>query len=107
MGGTSKDSRKDWGLGGLLLLEDQPDGKAAGTMIWGGLPNLIWASIFIRFCYLLSNILQWVDPTTGICGLFATQVVPTGDAKCAALNRGFEAAIYEQYKRSGIVSPRL
>lgn len=47
MGGTSKDKKKDWGLGGLLLLEDQQDGKAAGTMIWGGLPNLIWVSSLV------------------------------------------------------------
>lgn len=91
MGGTSKDKKKDWGLGGLLLLEDQQDGKAAGTMIWGGLPNLIW----------------WVDPKTGICGLYAGQVVPTGDAKCAALDRQFEAAMYEKYKQSELANSRL
>ena len=51
MGGTLKDSKKDWGLGGLLLLEDQPDGKAAGTMIWGGLPNLIWVSSIV-YCFV-------------------------------------------------------
>lgn len=44
MGGAAKEVEKDWGLGGLVLLGDQPDGKAAGTMIWGGLPNLIWVS---------------------------------------------------------------
>lgn len=44
MGGTQKDQKKDWGLGGLLLLHDQIDGKAAGSMIWGGLPNLTWVS---------------------------------------------------------------
>jgi hypothetical protein len=44
MGGTQKDQKKDWGLGGLFLLNDQADGKAAGTMIWGGLPNLTWVS---------------------------------------------------------------
>ncbi|KAJ4353082.1 hypothetical protein N0V95_003677 [Ascochyta clinopodiicola] len=91
MGGTSKDVKKDWGLGGLLLLEDQSDGKAAGTMIWGGLPNLIW----------------WVDRKTGLCGLYAGQVVPTGDAKCAALNRRFEAAIYEKYSQDKNGSARL
>ncbi|KAF2999277.1 hypothetical protein E8E13_003874 [Curvularia kusanoi] len=91
MGGTQKDSVKNWGLGGLLLLQDQADGKAAGTMIWGGLPNLIW----------------WVDPKTGLCGLYATQVVPTGDAKCAALNRKFEVAMYEKYQQSGLENPRL
>ncbi|KAF1933623.1 beta-lactamase family protein [Didymella exigua CBS 183.55] len=91
MGGTNKDVKKDWGLGGLLLAEDQPDGKATGTMIWGGLPNLNW----------------WVDRKTGICGLYAIQVLPTGDAKIAALDRSFEAGIYEKYKAGGSKSPRL
>jgi CubicO group peptidase (beta-lactamase class C family) len=91
MGGTSKNTKKDWGLGGLLLLDDQPDGKAAGTMIWGGLPNLVW----------------WVDRKTGLCGLYAGQVVPTGDDKCAALDRKFEAAMYEKYKQSGLAGSRL
>ncbi|KAF2630465.1 beta-lactamase/transpeptidase-like protein [Macroventuria anomochaeta] len=91
MGGTLKDSKRDWGLGGLLLTEDQPDGKAAGTMIWGGLPNLIW----------------WVDRRTGLCGLYAGQVIPTGDAKCAALDRSFEAGMYEKYEQSGLVNPRF
>lgn len=50
MGGTDKSQKKDWGLGGLLLLADQPDGKAAGTMIWGGLPNLIWVSDVLCNC---------------------------------------------------------
>jgi hypothetical protein len=49
MGGTEKSVKKDWGLGGLLLAEDQSDGKTAGTMIWGGLPNLNWVSSLIRF----------------------------------------------------------
>lgn len=44
MGGTDRSVKKDWGLGGLLLAEDQPDGKKAGTMIWAGLPNLGWVS---------------------------------------------------------------
>ena len=108
MGGAAKDLKKDWGLGGLLLTQDQPDGKAAGTMIWGGLPNLIWVStnvlIWLR---TRSDLLQWIDRKTGLCGLYATQVVPTGDAKCAALDRKFEEAMYEKYKQSGSVSPRL
>jgi hypothetical protein len=44
MGGTSKDIQKDWGLGGILLMSDSDDGKKAGTMIWGGYPNLVWVS---------------------------------------------------------------
>lgn len=46
MGGTDKDVKKDWGLGGVMLTKDQPDGKKAGTMLWGGYPNLLWVSSF-------------------------------------------------------------
>jgi hypothetical protein len=38
---------------------------------------------------------QWVDRKSDLCGLYAGQVLPTGDAKCAVLNRKFEAAMYE------------
>lgn len=34
----------NWGLGGLLYLEDLPGWRQKGTMIWGGLPNLSWVS---------------------------------------------------------------
>ena len=44
MGGIPKDIVKDWGLGGLLLDTDAPNGMKAETMVWGGLPNLIWVS---------------------------------------------------------------
>lgn len=42
MGGTPKEIKKNWGLGGVLMMQDGPDGKKAGTMLWGGFPNLIW-----------------------------------------------------------------
>jgi hypothetical protein len=83
MGGAPKDGEKDWGLGGLLMVSDTPNNKQAGTMIWGGMPNLIW----------------WVDPKVGICGLYAGQVLPPGDAKCAALMRKFEEGIYAMFAK--------
>lgn len=43
--GGSLGIRVDWGLGGLLYLEDLPDWRRKGTMIWGGTPNLSWVSI--------------------------------------------------------------
>jgi hypothetical protein len=47
MGGTPKNIKKDWGLGGVLVTSDLPDGRKNGTMIWGGAPNLIWVSVII------------------------------------------------------------
>ncbi|EMD67843.1 hypothetical protein COCSADRAFT_34624 [Bipolaris sorokiniana ND90Pr] len=71
---------KDHALGGVILTGDGPDGKKAGTMVWGGYPNLIW----------------WVDRKTGLCGIYGGQVVPPGDAKVCGLQRMFEAAMYER-----------
>jgi hypothetical protein len=45
MGGTPKHIKKDWGLGGVLILGDSEEGMKAGTMLWGGLPNLIWVRV--------------------------------------------------------------
>ncbi|KAF2639027.1 beta-lactamase/transpeptidase-like protein [Massarina eburnea CBS 473.64] len=84
MGGVSMGVDKDWGLGGLVITQDTPDGKKAGSMFWGGLPNLIW----------------FLDRKTGLCGLYASQVLPTGDATIAALARKFEAGMYELYGKS-------
>ncbi|KAF2823894.1 beta-lactamase/transpeptidase-like protein [Ophiobolus disseminans] len=92
MGGTPKHEIKDWGLGGMLLMSDDDEtGMKAGTMLWNGYPNMIW----------------WVDPSTGICGLFATQVVPPGDAKVVAVQRKFEKEMYEQFKEKSGAPSRL
>jgi hypothetical protein len=96
MGGSPKDVVKDWGLGGLLLTGDAPDGKKAGTMIWGGYPNLIWVrhvKLALGDGMLIAY--QWVDRKSDLCGLYAGQLLPTGDAKCAALNRKFEEGMYK------------
>lgn len=44
MGAMPTEARKDWGLGGLLLLDDLPGWRSKGTMCWGGAPNLSWVS---------------------------------------------------------------
>lgn len=59
-------------------MADGADGKKAGTMVWGGYPNLIW----------------WVDRKAGLCGIYAGQVIPPGDAKVCDLQRKFEAGMY-------------
>jgi hypothetical protein len=96
MGGTPKDVQKDWGLGGLLLMGDEKDGRKAGTMIWGGLPNLIWVS-WVTFALGMAMLTryQFVDRKSDLCGLYAGQVLPTGDAKIAALVRKFEEGMYK------------
>jgi hypothetical protein len=83
MGGTPKHISKDYGLGGVVITSDTPDGKKAGTMFWGGYPNLIW----------------WVDRKTGLCGIYAGQVVPPGDPTVAALTRKWEEGVYRLFER--------
>jgi CubicO group peptidase (beta-lactamase class C family) len=83
MGGTPKHISKDYGLGGVVITSDTPDGKKAGTMFWGGYPNLIW----------------WVDRETGLCGIYAGQVVPPGDPTVAALTRKWEEGVYRLFER--------
>ncbi|KAL8728318.1 MAG: hypothetical protein Q9166_005461 [cf. Caloplaca sp. 2 TL-2023] len=50
LGGLPGEMKKDYGLAGLLLLEDLPDSRRSGTLTWGGMPNLTWirqASVII------------------------------------------------------------
>ncbi|KZP25191.1 beta-lactamase/transpeptidase-like protein [Athelia psychrophila] len=69
-----------WGLGGKYSLEDLPERRKKGSLSWGGLPNLYW----------------WIDPKAGIAGLYASQVLPTGDKKSAEMFGEFEKGIYKQ-----------
>ncbi|KAF2676758.1 beta-lactamase/transpeptidase-like protein [Lentithecium fluviatile CBS 122367] len=91
MGGPEEGAEKDHALGGIVIMGDEEGGRRGGTMVWGGLPNLTW----------------FVDRKAGLCGLFATQVIPPGDGKCAELTRAFEKGVYELYEKSGGEVPAL
>ncbi|CAE7009272.1 hypothetical protein P3342_002988 [Pyrenophora teres f. teres] len=78
MSATPQAASKSWSLGGLLLLSDSPDGKKAGTMTWGGYPNLTW----------------FVDRTKGLTGLYASQVIPPGDSKSAEMSSLYQEGMY-------------
>lgn len=44
MGDMPVSTAKDWGLGGLLVMDDLPGWRGKGTLTWGGSPNLTWVS---------------------------------------------------------------
>lgn len=44
MGGMPPGTDCNWGLGGLLVMEDLKGWTKKGTMRWGGMPNLTWVS---------------------------------------------------------------
>ena len=48
LGALPLGSRKHWGLGGILLMEDMKGGRRSGTVAWGGIPNLFWVSCSCR-----------------------------------------------------------
>ncbi|KAK8170883.1 beta-lactamase/transpeptidase-like protein [Phyllosticta citrichinensis] len=91
MGGLPKGTDCDWGLGGLLNVEDVPGWRRAHSLSWGGLPNLTW----------------WIDRKAGLCGMFAGQLVPEGDAKAQALAQAFERDMYKRAAAGDMEAPRL
>lgn len=73
---------KTWGLGGLIVTDDTPDGRRAGSWSWAG----------------LSNTYFWVDPTQRVAGLILTQILPFCDAPVLDLFSQFEHAVYASYR---------
>ena len=71
---------KTWGLSFMINTERAPTGRSPGSLAWGGLAN----SYF------------WIDPTVGVGGVYATQVLPFADKKALPLFLAFEKTVYDQ-----------
>jgi CubicO group peptidase (beta-lactamase class C family) len=77
----------DFGLGGLINVEQVTGtGRAAGTMQWGGLPNLMW----------------WINRGDGICGCYFSQLLPSGDHRSFELYEQYERAIMKEFRDGGV-----
>ncbi|KAK7470286.1 hypothetical protein VKT23_001718 [Stygiomarasmius scandens] len=85
MCGTPFDTEVNWGLGGLLAMHDVEGKRKRGTLSWAGYPNLFW----------------WIDPTSEVCGYFATQILPPGEPTVTSLNSEWEYAAYDELKKLG------
>lgn len=70
---------KGWGLSFMILEQDAPTGRPAGSLSWAGMAN----SFF------------WIDPKNGIGGVYATQVIPFADTKSLPLAESFESLVYQ------------
>jgi len=57
------DSRWDHALGGAIVDREIPGQAARGTLYWSGLPNNHW----------------WIDRENGVCGYYASWLLPPGD----------------------------
>ena len=69
---------KSWGLSFQINEEKAPTGRPAGGLMWAGLANSYY----------------WIDPSTGIGGVYLTQILPFADKKSLPLYYDFEAAFY-------------
>jgi methyl acetate hydrolase len=69
---------KTWGLTFQINDERAPTGRPAGGLMWAGLANSYY----------------WIDPSTGIGGVYLTQVLPFADKKALPLYYAFETAFY-------------
>lgn len=75
-----KGTKVDWGLGSLLLTSDTPTMKN-GTAMWSGLPSLQWS----------------IDRATGLCLMYASNIVPWGDHQSGVYQRLFEKEMYQRF----------
>jgi methyl acetate hydrolase len=69
---------KTWGLGFQINMEKAPTGRPSGGLMWAGFANTYY----------------WIDPVTGIGGVYLAQVLPFADKKSLALYYAFETAMY-------------
>ncbi|HEY7853195.1 MAG TPA: serine hydrolase domain-containing protein [Caulobacteraceae bacterium] len=67
-----------WSFGLMLNPSRGPNGRAAGSGAWAGLPN----------CH------YWLDPAKGLAALLLAQVLPFADPKALGLLATFERAVY-------------
>jgi CubicO group peptidase (beta-lactamase class C family) len=72
--------RKKWGFGFLILEEDAPTGRSAGSLAWGGLANTTF----------------WIDPAKRVAAVILLQVLPSGDPLALQLFEAFERTLYAQ-----------
>ncbi|OAA61917.1 FAD-binding, type 2 [Niveomyces insectorum RCEF 264] len=94
----------DWGLGGVLIDGTSKTGLQDGALMWSGLYHILWvAPLFIGFllnfffvnCDIsLTN--QWIDRKAGVCGVFATQLVPAVDKVGVPAIVAFQREIYRR-----------
>ncbi|KAK2743743.1 hypothetical protein FQN55_007147 [Onygenales sp. PD_40] len=82
--GEFPQAKYDWGLGGMLSMDDIDAGSLAWRrkrfFSWGGLANLFW----------------FIDRQAGLCGVFGTQVIPNGDEQVRKMIILFEKEMYRR-----------
>lgn len=78
-GAPPSDMELGYGLGGMIFLKDVEGGRRAGSLAWGGHPNLVW----------------FIDRKAGISAIFGSQIQPPGDPKFNKLAKLWEQELYK------------
>ncbi len=73
--------KKKWGMSFLINTEDAPGRRRAGSLAWAGLRNTY----------------NWIDPTTGLCGVLMTQSLPFADPAVLGTLDAFETEVYRAF----------
>ena len=68
-----------WSLAFMINSKDLPTGRKGGSLMWAGLTNCFY----------------WIDPASGIGGVYLSQILPFGDIKSLPLFFEFEATTYQ------------
>jgi methyl acetate hydrolase len=68
-----------WSLAFIINTKPLPTGRKAGSLAWAGLCNSYY----------------WIDPASGIGGVYLSQILPFADVKSMPLFLGFESAVYQ------------
>ncbi|KAJ3536865.1 hypothetical protein NM208_g6543 [Fusarium decemcellulare] len=87
MGGANDVDADDvnWSLGGLYISKSSSFTKK-NSIVWGGLPNMFWMA----------------NRDHGLAAVYASQVLPPGDAKSVALARDFFEQTWKQKSSTGV-----
>jgi CubicO group peptidase (beta-lactamase class C family) len=70
---------KSWSTAFMINDAPAPTGRKAGSLAWAGIANTFF----------------WIDPASGVGGVFLSQVMPFADPAALAAFAAFEAAVYE------------
>lgn len=73
---------KSWSLAFQVNHEPLFTGRPAGGLMWAGLANSFY----------------WIDPASGVGGVFMTQIFPFADVESLPLYYGFETAVYDSLR---------
>ena len=70
----------NWGLGGILLMQDDNGRRKKGTLSWGGMTNPFWL----------------IDREADLALTFGTQLLPPGDPMVSEMISAIEYDLYKQ-----------